>query len=94
MFSLPQDKKVSKWTPPELAHLSLLVGDGPLGDQGAQLPGPLFLLSHVAYVLKHTLSCVRTWSLALFDNGGSLLGFLMSFTECAEGARHPSTSSP
>lgn len=85
---------MNKRTPPELAHLSLLVVDGPLGDQGAQLPGPLFLLSLVACVLTHTLSCVWTWSLALFDNGGSLAGFLMSFIECAEGTRHPSTSSP
>ena len=57
-------------------------------------PCLFFFFFFVACVLTHALSCVWTWSLALFDNGGSLAGFLMSFTECAEGTRHPSTSSP
>ena len=41
---------MNKRTPPELAHLSLRAVDSPLGDQGAELPGPLFLLSLVAHV--------------------------------------------
>lgn len=37
---------------------------------------------------------MSTWSLALFGNGGSLVGFLTSVTEFAQGTRRPSTSSP